>query len=145
MEEIGVVREINGPKALVAVQKQSSCESCPGGKLCSSMGGNEGRIEALNNAHARVGDTVRVVLKPYTYLKGTLLVYGIPSLLLIIGAVIGKEYLAPLLGMDPDGASALGGFGLFALGFLLMRLFTRKFEAKKEYMPVIEEILNPEH
>ncbi|MCC6347137.1 MAG: SoxR reducing system RseC family protein [Nitrospirales bacterium] len=144
MEETGVVREIKGPRALVAVQRQNSCESCPGGSLCSSLGGNEGRIEALNNAHARVGDTVRVVLKPYTYLKATLLVYGIPSLLLIVGAVIGKEYLAPLLGMDPDGASAVGGFGLFVLCFLLMKLFVRRFEAKQEYMPVIEEILSTE-
>jgi sigma-E factor negative regulatory protein RseC len=143
LEEVGIVQEIKGPMAIVAVERKNSCEACPGGSLCKAVGGGEGRIEALNNAHAKVDDTVRVALKPYTYLKGAALVYGVPSLALIIGAVIGKEHLSRLFpSLDPDLASAVGGFGLFALSFLVMKIVSGRLSAKKEYMPVVEEILN---
>ncbi|MEW5744800.1 MAG: SoxR reducing system RseC family protein [Nitrospirota bacterium] len=146
MEEIGIVKEISGPKAFVTVQKQSSCESCPGGSVCKAVGGSEAAVEAVNEAGARVGDRVRVTFKPYTYLKGTALIYGIPSLMLIVGAVIGKEYLSGFFpSIDPDLMSAIGGFGLFAITFLLLKLWSVRYEGKKEYMPVIVEILSPKH
>ncbi|MCL4493094.1 MAG: SoxR reducing system RseC family protein [Nitrospirae bacterium] len=145
MEEIGVIKDIKGPKAVVAVHKQGGgCEACPGSSLCKTMGGDEAVVEAVNQANARIGDTVRVSFKPYTYLKGTALIYGIPSLMLIAGAVIGKEYISKFFaGLDPDIMSAICGFGLFAVSFLILKLWSGRFEGKKEYMPVVEEILNP--
>lgn len=144
MEEVGIVKEIIGPKARVAVQKQSSCESCPGGSVCTALGGGEASIEAVNDAGAQVGDTVRVAFTPYTYLKGTALIYGIPSIMLIVGAVLGKEYLSGLFpGRDPDLMAAVGGFGLFALTFLLLKLWSGRAEGKREYTPVITEIVSP--
>ena len=142
MLETGIVKELIGQKAIVTVQKQGSCTSCPGSSVCKSLGGDEAVVEALNDAGAKPGDTVRVSFKPYTYLRGTVLMYGIPALMLIVGAVIGKEYLSKILtDIDPDMASAIGGFGLFAITFFGLKLFSRRFEGKKEYMPVIEEIL----
>ncbi|MCL4536171.1 MAG: SoxR reducing system RseC family protein, partial [Nitrospirae bacterium] len=80
--------------------------------------------------------------KPYTYLKGTIFIYGIPSIMLIIGAILGKEYLSRLLpNTDPDIVSAIGGFGLFILTFLFMKVWMKRYEGKQEYMPVIEEII----
>ena len=142
MLETGIVKELIGPKAIVTVQKQGSCTSCPGSSVCKSLGGDEALVEALNDVGAMPGDTVMFSLKPYNYLRGTVLIYGIPALMLIVGAVIGKEYLSRILiGVDPDMASAIGGFGLFTITFLVLRLFSRRFEDKKEYMPVIEEII----
>jgi positive regulator of sigma E activity len=142
VEETAVVKEIIGPKAIVIVQRQSGCDSCPGGSVCKMMG-NEAEIEVVNEAKAKAGDTVRLVFKPYTYIKSAVFVYGIPSIMLIIGAVIGKEYLSRFLpDMDSDIVSAIGGFGLFALSFLFMKFWTKRYEGKKEYMPVIEEILS---
>ncbi|MCL5061732.1 MAG: SoxR reducing system RseC family protein [Nitrospirae bacterium] len=141
MEEVGVVKEIIGPKAIVTVQRQSGCDSCPGGSVCKMMG-NEAEVEAVNEAKAKAGDKVRVAFKPYTYLKGTIFIYGIPSIMLIIGAILGKEYLSRLLpNTDPDIVSAIGGFGLFILTFLFMKVWMKRYEGKQEYMPVIEEII----
>ncbi|MEW6116600.1 MAG: SoxR reducing system RseC family protein [Nitrospirota bacterium] len=146
MEEIGVVREIHGPKALIAVQKKSSCESCPGGSVCKKLGANEMMIEAVNDVKAGIGDTVRVSFRPYTYIKGTALIYGVPALMLIVGAVIGKEYLSRILAfLDPDIASAIGGFGLFIISFLIIKLWSKGYESKKEDVPIVEEILNPKY
>lgn len=141
MEETGIVKEIIGSRAIVVVQRQSGCDSCPGGSICK-LAGNEAEIEAINEVKAKVGDCVRVVLRPYTYLKGTIFVYGIPSLMLVIGAIVGKEYLSRFLPyMDPDIVSAISGFGLFGVTLLFLKILSKKYEGKKEYMPVIEEII----
>lgn len=144
MEEIGIVKEIIGQKAIVTVQRQSGCDSCPGGSVCKLIG-NEAEIEALNEAKANVGDRVKIAFRSYTYLKGTIIIYGIPSIMLVIGAVIGKEYFSRFFpAMDPDIVSAIGGFGLFAVTFLFMKGLLKKQEGIKESMPVIETIVNSE-
>ena len=142
MEEVGIVKEIIGPNATVVVQKKSACESCPGGSVCKTTGDSGATVEALNQANARVGDTVKVAFKPYIYLKGAILIYGLPALMLIIGAIIGKEYISKIfININPDVVSAIGGFGLFAITFLVIKLWSKKMGSKKEYIPVIEEIV----
>lgn len=143
MEEVGIVREIKGAMAVVSVQRQATgCDKCPAGSVCKSSGPDENVVEALNSADARVGDTVKIAFRPYTYLKGASLVYGVPALMLVVGAVIGKEYLSRILpAIDPDLASAIGGFGLFLLSFLAIRLFAKHIEGKKEYIPIIEKVI----
>ncbi len=143
MEEIGVVKEINGIKALITVHKQGTCDSCAGSSVCETFGVGEAIMEAYNKVDARVGDTVKVVFRESNYLKGTIIVYGIPSLMLLLGAILGKEYLKPFFpAADPDLLSAAAGFGLFAVTFLVLKLWSKVFEQKKEYMPIIEEIIN---
>lgn len=142
MEEIGVVNRVDGPKAFVMVKKQSACDACAAGSACKvSESGAE--IEAFNAAHAEVGDTVKISFKAFTYLKGTLLIYGIPALALVIGTVVGKEYLSGFFPSgDPDILSALAGFGFMIASFLGVKLLISKFEKKKELVPVVEEIIS---
>ena len=143
MEEIGIVKELNGIKAIISVQKQGSCGSCPGGTLCRSLGAGEALMEAYNHADAQAGDTVRVVFKSSNYLRGTILVYGLPSLMLIVGAVLGKEYLGRLFpAADPEVLSACSGFGFLVISFLVIKIWSNIFERKKENTPTIEEIIN---
>jgi sigma-E factor negative regulatory protein RseC len=143
VEEIGVVKEIHGSTALVVVRKQGVCDKCSAGSVCR-VTGEGAEIEALNSAQARKGDTVRVFFRPYTYLKGSLLVYGVPGLALILGAVIGKEYVAGFLPqIDPEIVSAMCGFGLLAAAFVLVKLFIRRIETGKKFTPIIEEIITP--
>jgi|SRR5208283_380115 len=141
MEETGVVKEIIGEKARVTVIKQGSCDTCPAGSLCGASG-DAAEIEAINKAGAHIGDTVRIFFEPYSYLKGTALIYGIPAVSLIIGAVIGKEYMSKFFPhLDPEIASAICGFSLFAITLIAVKIFTRRYEGKKHHMPVIEEII----
>jgi sigma-E factor negative regulatory protein RseC len=143
VEEIGVVKDVSGATALVVVMKQSACDACAAGSACK-VTGEGAEIEALNSAQARKGDTVRISFRPYTYFKGSLMVYGIPGLALILGAVIGKEYVAGFLPqIDPEIVSAICGFGLLAAAFIVVKLFMRRIEAGKKFTPIIEEILRP--
>lgn len=138
MEEIGVVSSVSGPIAKVAVEKKGLCEKCSVGICRLTDEGAE--LEALNEAGAQVGQKVRVMLRPYSYLKGSAIVYGLPSLALIAGAVLGRK-AAGALGMEPDAASALLGFGCMGLSLLAVKLWSMRAEGKTEYKPVIVEII----
>jgi positive regulator of sigma E activity len=71
------------------------------------------------------------------------IIYGIPALSLIAGAVIGKEIFSPYFkGHDPDIVSALFGFGALVLALLGIRLWSSKVSGKAELKPVIEEVLS---
>jgi sigma-E factor negative regulatory protein RseC len=139
MEEIGVVKSISGAMATVSVDRKSACEQCAAG---CKITGSGAEIEAVNRAKAEVGQKVRVELKPYAYLKGSIIVYGLPALALIIGAVAGKEFFSGLFpAVDPDTMSAIFGFGAFITSFVLIKFWSVRAEKKTELKPVIEEIL----
>jgi len=140
MEETGVVKSVEGPFAKVAVAKKSVCAQCTAGTCHLTEEGAE--LEALNTAGAKAGQRVRVVLKPYTFLKGSIIVYGLPAAALVLGAVMGKEVFSRYIrGISSDAVSAIFAFGAFALSFLAVKLWSMRAEKKIEYKPVIEEIL----
>ncbi|MBI4844260.1 MAG: SoxR reducing system RseC family protein [Nitrospirae bacterium] len=142
IEETGVVISTDGIIAKVLVQKRGACEGCSATGTCSVT--EEGmEIEALNPHQAKAGQKVRVSIKPMTYLKGTMLVYGLPLLALISGAVIGKNIAEKLLlPFNSDLAAAVAGFTAFGIAFLFVRVFSKNLESKAEYKPVIEEIIS---
>lgn len=140
VEEVGFVRSVDGSLATVAIEKKSACEGCSL-KICKPDE-QYMEIEALNAVHAAVGQKVKVAMKSYSYLKSSAAVYGIPALFLVIGAVAGKEIFSKLFpDSDPDIISALAGFGMFAISFLCIKLWSLKAGSKKALKPVIEEIL----
>ncbi len=140
MDEIGIVKNIDGLMAVVLVERRSACEQCKAG---CKITGSGAEIEAVNQVKARVGQKVRVVLRPYSYLKGSVMAYGLPALALIIGAVFGKELFSDFMPfLDPDVVSALFGFGALIICLVIVKLWSARAEKRMEYKPVIEEILN---
>jgi|Deesub1362A_J573_1020465.scaffolds.fasta_scaffold00742_7 sigma-E factor negative regulatory protein RseC len=141
IEETGVVIKTDGMTATVRVHKRGTCEGCAARGICEPS--EEGmEIEALNPVHARVGQTVEVSIAPQTYLKSAIYVYGIPLVVLIAGAIIGKNLGESYIrGIDSDIVAAIMGFGGFFLTFLLVRAWSRKAETRPEYKPVIEKII----
>ena len=143
VEEVGFVKSVDGTFATVTVHKKSACEGCSL-KVCKPNQ-EDMEIQAFNSVHAQVGQRVKVVLRPYTFLKGSMVVYGIPAVALVCGAVLGKELLSPFFaGSDPDIVSAITGFGAFLLSFLFIRLWSSRQGDKPESKPVIAEILDNE-
>jgi sigma-E factor negative regulatory protein RseC len=141
IEETGIVKKIEGVIATVSVQKRGACEGCTATGVCeTATDGME--IKALNAARAKVGQTVRVTIRPQTYVKGTMMIYGLPMAALIAGAIIGKNLGDSYLpDYDSDIVAALLGFALLIVTFLFVKNWSRKAETKAEYQPVIEEIL----
>ncbi len=144
MDERGIVKKIDGPKALVLIQRSSACDSCTEGKCLVSTEG-DAEMEAINVADAKIGDKVKVVTQAASYIKGSLLIYGFPALALIIGAVLGRLYLPDIVSTsDPDALSAAAGFTSLGVSLLLVKAISSKLEKKTEYNAVIEEIITEE-
>lgn len=139
---MGVVIKTLGRFATVSIPKPKGvCEQCTMGTCNISSEGSE--IEAVNLAGASVGQKVKVSMKAFSYTKGSLIVYGLPVLALILGAIVGKALAtAHFKGSDPQSVSAIFAFAAFAISFLLVKLWTSKAEKKLEHKPVIEEILD---
>lgn len=140
VEEVGVIKSIEGLFAKVSVPLKSACEGCTAG-ICKPEEQTM-EIEALNPLKARVGQKVKIIMKPYTFLRGSMIVYGVPALSLLIGAILGKEVFSHYLKkFDPDIVSAIFGFGALAISFLSIKLWSNKAGKEVELKPVIEEIL----
>lgn len=139
MEEIGVVKSLQDPFAIVVIEKKSACDKC---SMSCKMTDEGSEIEALNLAKAKVGQTVKVNMRSFTYLKGSLLVYGFPAFLLIVGAVFGREILSrSVTFIDKDLLSAITGFSACLIGFIIAKVVSSRSEKKVECKPVIEEIV----
>ena len=105
IEEIGIVTSTEGRTAHVNVPKKSTCEGCTAG-TCTT-GEQSMEIIAFNKAGAETGQKVKVLIHSSAYMKGAIIVYGIPALALVAGAVFGKEFMPALfIGTDPDILSA---------------------------------------
>lgn len=149
MDEIGLVKKIDGVTATVVVGKRKACEGCIENQSCTIVSediddNKEQTVEiaALNIAGAKVGQTVRVTAKSFTYVQGTVLVYGIPAFALLLGAVFGKYLLHGLLpAVNPETLSAVAGFSAFIISFICLKIISSNIEKKTENTPIVESII----
>ena len=140
IEEIGIVTSTEGRTAHVNVPKKSTCEGCTAGTCATGEQSME--ITAFNKAGAETGQKVKVLIHSSAYMKGTIIIYGIPALALVAGAVFGKEVMPELfIGTDPDILSAIFGFGFMGLSFVGVKIWSNLNADKTESGPVIDEIL----
>jgi sigma-E factor negative regulatory protein RseC len=141
VEEIGVVTSVDGQTARVNVPKKSACSGCTAG-VCVA-GEQSMEIIALNKAGAKAGQKVRVSVHSNVYMKSAMIIYGIPSIALVLGAVFGKEVMPGVIrGTDPDVLSAIFGFGFLGLSFVFVKIWAGRKIDKAESSPVIEEIIS---
>ena len=141
IEDIGVVTKTDGVTASIIVRKKDFCDGCTAKGTCEST--EEGmEIKALNTVQAKVGQTVKVSLGSQTFLKGTILVYGIPLIAFIGGTIMGKiialEYFN---GTDSDLVAAATGFAVFIISLFGIKIWAKKAASATEYKPFIEDIV----
>lgn len=140
--EEGIVIRTAQQTAWIKTHRSSACESCSSRDACSTIGGGkEMEVEALNRIGAAAGDRVLISFDTGKLMGISFFLYIFPILLLIVGAVLGQQF-APHLGMNPSVASALGGFALFAVAFLLVRWGSTTFVKKEGYQPSISRIVS---
>jgi len=142
VDEIGIVMGLQGDKAVVAVRRHSACEGCAAGGSCKAGEAGSAELIAINKVDARPGDQVKVSFTAYTYLKGSLIFYGIPALALVLGAVVGKDMLsAYVAGIDQDTVSGIAGLSFCVVSFVIVRLIMKRFEKRRETIPIVVEVL----
>lgn len=140
--EQGIVIKTGTGTAWVKTIKSGDCAGCSARGSCHAMGSSdEMEVKAINEAGAKVGDRIVLSFETSSFLKATFLLYVFPILLLVMGAVIGHE-MAPKLGFNPSGSSAITGFALFIAAVLIIKTTASKLAQKNEYRPKITKILS---
>ncbi len=146
IEEYGTVVELKG-KAVASVlcKKSSMCEHCASAGLCHM--GDDSRsmvVEAHNTLGAEVGDKVKIVTSTKSFLQSSFLLYIVPIIGLVIGAIAGQligEFFD--LKLNHSLLSAIIGTAFMAGSFMIIRVGSQAIP-REAFMPRIVEILHEE-
>lgn len=139
IEELAVVVEAGDGYAWVETQRRSACGACSAGDGCGTAtlakvwGERRVRVRAISTWPLRSGDAVIVGLAEGALLGGSLLVYLLPIVLLLAGALLGQAAFAGA-GEEPVILAGAAGLGL---GFLAARLVSRRLRNDARFQPVV--------
>ncbi len=143
IEETGHIISRDGDYAWVETQRKSACSSCSASKGCGTgalskfYANRFSRVRALNNIDAAPGEAVVIGLQEEALVRGSLAVYGLPLLSLLLMALLGNAVAVEKGMQEPDGLVALFGIAGLLLGFFLVRQFNQKISHDDRYQPVI--------
>ncbi len=137
---MSLVGSTDGARAIVAVESTQACPRCAAGKGCGagifSAGGSERQVEVTvpNGLRPAVDDIVEISLAPKNLLRAALIVYGIPMLGALAGAVM--AYAASL----GDAGAALAALLGLGSGLIVSRWRVRRETCLQRFTPSIERL-----
>ncbi len=142
IEERARVIAVENDKLLLEAQTQSACGGCEARQGCGTsvlskwVGRRFTRFQATNTVNARVGDEVVVGLAEEAMLKGSILVYLMPLLAMIVSAVLADSLI-------PFDAAARDVLVLFAAvaGFVLMLVVSRRFLSSRRNRSQLQPVV----
>lgn len=146
IEEAGTVVELKGNRtAVVMCQKSSLCEHCATKDVCVLGEDSKTRfIEVQNHLGATVGERVLIATTTKSFLQSSFLLYIVPLIALVIGAVVGKQVGEHLdTGLEPNLLSAIFGVFFMSGSFVLLRVGSQALDQDR-FMPKIVAILQDE-
>ncbi|WP_350344453.1 SoxR reducing system RseC family protein [Proteinivorax tanatarense] len=134
MENVGTVVEVQGDKAVVEVQRHSSCSKCG----ACNMGSEKSKlITAENKVKANEGQKVLIDMATVGVLRAASIVYIIPLIALFFGFLITTNLLD-----GNEGYGMLGGIVIMIITFLIINRLEPRFNKNKGYKPTITEIID---
>jgi len=140
-EQVQVV-EIAGNQIVLQGATQSACGSCSANKGCGTsvlskvVGRKFTRFQVDNNINAEIGDTVVVGIPEDALLKGSLVMYVVPIMGMLLLALLADHYLLATASYRDLIISANGILGLL-IGFLGARWFFRCQSNVQTFTPVV--------
>jgi sigma-E factor negative regulatory protein RseC len=136
-----VIRLTAADEADVVASKQGGCGSCSSATSChTSKASKKMTTTAFNPVGAEPGDIVALNVSTSSLLKGMAVIYLLPVLGLLAGAIIGANIKGIVSLTETGGAVLFGGIGL-ALGFGLVVILSKLMDTKDAYKPVISRII----
>ena len=138
--EQGVVVAVAPDAVWVETVRASTCGACQAKSACGhhlinqEQSGQRARLRVpvCDNFDYQVGDSVTLGLPEGALMRGALWVYGLPLLLLFLGALLGSSL--PVTAFD---ASAVFGMGGLLAGFVINRVLSRRTGHNQTYQPAL--------
>ena len=138
--ERGIVEKVEPGWAWVKTKRSGACNSCGSRHHCLTQGGDQMLVKAQNSVHAKKGDEVELYLSTKTRLKGTAIVYLLPVLGILVGALSANP-LSEALGLNPSlGMAFFTLTGLISSVFL-MRSLANRMAANQALTPLVKRVI----
>jgi len=143
LEETAQVVRIDGDEVWVETQRRSTCESCSAEKGCGTatlakvLGKRRSLVRVLSDQPLRVGDQVVIGIREQALVRGSLAVYAVPVLLLLLGGFVGELGAQHFLWDNAELASVVLGVSGLTAGLFWLRRFTRRIEYDDNYQPLV--------
>ncbi len=125
-----------GNRIQVTVQRSEACHSCSAKGACQTLGGQTGDLLlALDNSvNADLGDQVRITIEESALVKASLVLYLVPALGLVGGA-IGGSAIAAWMGWDNDGTALMGSLIGLVVGLFMSWAMGKRMATGKTFIP----------
>ncbi|MCL2177504.1 MAG: SoxR reducing system RseC family protein [Firmicutes bacterium] len=131
--ENGVVEKVEKGRITVKFSRKKQCTKC-GGCLMRPKD-MFARLVVKNDIGAEVGDIVRSEMNKYFPLVSSLIVWGVPILMLMVGIITGY-----FQGHNDTGMALFGLVGL-AIGVIMIIIFDRVIASGNKFRARIVEIV----
>lgn len=142
IEETATVVKCEGEFAWVEAQRQSTCGNCAANKGCGTsvlakvVGKKVARMKAINKVNAHVGESVIVGMNEAALVKGSLAVYLLPLIFMMLFAITGNVVAVQMEWKSEWVVILFAVIGLVTAG-LWLRGFTRRIQHDSDFQPVI--------
>ncbi len=143
LEETARVVKVDEDAVWVETQRRSTCGSCSASKGCGTaaisraLGKRRSIVRVLSSMPLKTGDQVIIGIRERALVKGSLAVYAVPVLLLLLGALLGELGAQRFLWQSAEAGGLVLGISGFAAGLLWLRRFTRRIRSDADFQPVV--------
>lgn len=124
LETRAKIIQLEGGKALIQADPGLGCEQCKGkgcgsSKLSQLFCSSPRQFQVDNSINAKLGDDVVVAVAEGVVLRGIGLVYVLPLLLMLAGALFGNVWVSDA--QQHDGYAVIGALLGLLIGFVLAK------------------------
>lgn len=142
LETRAIVVRVDGQHALVRADQGNGCEQCSGkgcatGKLSRLLCSKPRQFRVVNPINAGIDDEVIISVAEGAVLHGIGLVYLLPLLLMVTGAMLGNLWALQL--EQRDAYAAVGALSGLAAGFVFAKWISLR-QAESRFQPYIARL-----
>lgn len=141
LEETAQVVNVAEGEVWVETERRSTCSSCSAragcgtGVLSRVLGKRRNRVRVISELSLRVGDRVVIGIHEQALVRGSLAVYAVPIVLMLLGALAGELGARQFLWQSAEAASTLLGVAGLAGGLWWLQRFTQRIKSDENYQP----------
>jgi len=130
--EEGIVTEVKDGLATISVMESTSCDDCSAKIFCHTEN-NIKSVTAKDFYGVKPGDTVRISIKGRNLVTASVILYGVPLLLIVAGIVIGFYFSAN----NSEIISSVLGFIFLGVYLVTLYFALNSNRMKNKFLPTI--------
>ncbi len=143
IEETAIVTRTAEGIAWVQTRRKAACGDCSLNKGCGvsvlekMLGDRNTTLKVIDPIASRSGDEVAIGIRESALVEGSVAVYIVPLVAMILFAILGSAVVAPWYGLPAEGSSILMALLGLAVGFGWVSAFSRRIKQDTRYQPII--------